>query len=108
MIYGGKLPKNFSLDKCGSFGQTGFWKKGGEKPGVSLTVGFSHIRKDSSVFNTWMQKELVFFLIDAYLKVSCPIAGEWETWEMLFSGSVCERIGSAPLCYMKELPEIWR
>jgi hypothetical protein len=27
---------------------------------------------------------------------------------MFFSGSVCERIGSAPLCYMKELPEIWR
>jgi hypothetical protein len=27
---------------------------------------------------------------------------------MFFSGSVCERIGSAPLYYMKELPEIWR
>lgn len=95
---------NFSLDKCGLFGQNGLWKKGGEKPDVSLTVGFSHIKKDSSVFNIRMQKELVFFLIGACLQVSCVITGEWETWEMLFSGSVCERIGSAPLCYMKELP----
>jgi hypothetical protein len=99
---------NFSLDKRGLFRQNRFCKKGGEKPGISLVPGF--LSRQGGIFSfSHMDAQRVGFLLDrCVLQVSCVIAGEWETWEMLFGGSACERIDSAPLCYMKELPEIGR